>query len=84
MNNNKYYCSELIYEAFRNDSIFMLQNMTFLNPGTQDTLEAWKNYYSKIGVEIPQNKLGINPGIMSLSEKIDIIHIYGIPEGMSK
>ena len=84
LDNDKYYCSELIYEAFSKDSIFQLQPMTFLQPETKDTLETWKEYYSDLGVEIPQNKLGINPGIMSLSEKIEIIHFYGIPDGMKK
>ena len=84
MNNNKYYCSELIYEAFQNDSIFKLRPMTFLHPETKDTLEEWKKYYSEIGVEIPENKLGINPGIMSLSERIEIVYIYGIPDGMAQ
>jgi hypothetical protein len=84
LDNSQYYCSELIYEAFLKDSIFKLQPMTFLHPETKDTLETWKNYYSNLGVEIPQNKLGINPGIMSLSEKIEIIHFYGIPDGMKR
>ena len=84
MNNNSYYCSELIYEAFLNDSIFELQPMTFLHPETKDTLETWKKYYSDLGIEIPQNKLGINPGIMSLSDKIEIVHFYGIPDGMKE
>jgi len=84
MNNDKYYCSELIYEAFLNDSIFNLQLMTFLHPETKDTLGTWKEYYSELKAEIPQNKLGINPGIMSLSEKIEIVHIYGIPDGMKR
>ena len=29
LNNDQYYCSELIYEAFVKDSIFQLQPMTF-------------------------------------------------------
>ena len=84
MNNDKYYCSELIYEAFLNDSIFNLHPMTFLHPETKDTLKTWIDYYSDLGVEIPENKLGINPGIMSLSDKIEIIHFYGIPDGMKR
>jgi|TARA_B100000959_G_C14763437_1_gene534341 hypothetical protein len=84
MNNDKYYCSELIYEAFLNDSIFNLQPMTFLHPETKDTLAVWKEYYSELKAEIPQNKLGINPGIMSLSKKIEIVHVYGIPDGMKR
>ena len=82
LNNEKYYCSELIYEAFKKDSIFQLQPMTFLHPETKETLSIWEEYYYDLKAEIPQNKLGINPGIMSLSDKIKIVHIYGIPDGM--
>ena len=84
INNNSYYCSELIFEAFEKDSIFKLNPMTFLHPETNDTLIAWRNYYSKLGVTIPQNEPGINPGIMSLSEKIKIVYSYGIPDGMKQ
>tara|TARA_B110000116_G_scaffold214186_1_gene190564 strand:- start:194 stop:907 length:714 start_codon:yes stop_codon:yes gene_type:complete len=84
LDNNKYYCSELIYEAFLKDSIFRLNPMTFLDPKSGDTLQTWIDYYSDLGVEIPENKLGINPGIMSLSDKIEIIHFYGIPDGMKR
>ena len=84
MNNNSYYCSELIFEAFEKDSIFTLKPMTFLHPETNDTLTVWKNYYSKLGIKIPQNEPGINPGIMSLSDKIGIIYSYGIPDGMEQ
>ena len=58
--------------------------MTFLHPEEKDTLKVWKEYYHNIGIEIPQNEPGINPGIMSLSKKINIVHIYGIPEGMKE
>jgi hypothetical protein len=84
LNNERYYCSELIYEAFEKDSIFSLQPMTFLHPETKDTLQIWKDYYSDLGVKIPENELGINPGIMSLSDKIEIVYFYGIPDGMEK
>ena len=84
LNNDKYYCSELIYEAFSKDSIFQLKPMTFLHPESNDTLQTWIDYYSKLGKEIPQNKLGINPGEMSLSDKIDIVHQYGVPDGMKE
>ena len=82
INNNMYYCSELIYDAFKEDQIFKLHPMTFLHPETKDTIQIWKEYYSKLNINIPEKKLGINPGIMSLSEKIEIVHIYGNPSGM--
>jgi hypothetical protein len=84
MNNNSYYCSELIFEAFEKDSIFKLKPMTFLHPETNDTLSVWRDYYSKLGVQTPQNEPGINPGIMSLSNKIEMIYFYGIPDGMKQ
>ena len=84
MKNKKYYCSELIYESFESDNIFELQPMTFLHPETKDTLKIWKEYYSDLKAEIPQNKLGINPGVMSLSDKIEMVHIYGIPENFTE
>ncbi len=84
INNNMYYCSELIYDAFKQDQIFKLHPMTFLHPKTKDTIQIWKEYYSKLNINIPEKKLGINPGIMSISEKIEIVHIYGNPSGMHK
>ena len=78
LNNNRYYCSELIYEFFEESNIFELKPMTFINPNTNDTLETWKNYYKNLQTEIPEGKLGINPGIMSKSKKIDIIHQFGV------
>ena len=84
LDNGQYYCSELIYEAFAKDSIFQLQAMTFLHPDSGDTLQTWIDYYLELEVEIPHNKLGINPGVMSLSDKIEIVHIYGIPNGMKR
>jgi aspartate carbamoyltransferase regulatory subunit len=84
INNETYYCSELIYEAFLNDSIFELKPMTFLHPKTKDTLKVWKKYYSDLNTNIPERNPGINPGIMSLSNKIEIVHIYGIPSRMEK
>ena len=84
LNNNMYYCSELIYDAFKEDQIFKLHPMTFLHPKTKDTIKIWKEYYSKLNINIPEKKLGINPGVMSISEKIEIVHIYGKPSGMQK
>ena len=84
LNNNQYYCSELIYEAFKKDSIFELRPMTFLHPKTKDTLPVWIDYYKDLGIKIPENKLGINPGTMSLSKKIDIVHFYGKPYGIKE
>ncbi|MBS1779578.1 MAG: hypothetical protein JST70_09670 [Bacteroidetes bacterium] len=77
-NNNKYYCSELVYDAFKkannNKPFFSLRPMTFCKPQSKDFYPAWIDYYKKIGKPIPQGKPGINPGGISLSSKIEIIN----------
>ena len=77
--NNKYYCSELIYEAFEKDSVFRLYPMTFIDPITNNTMNLWQEYYNELETKIPEGEAGINPGIMSISENIKIVHKYGEP-----
>ena len=77
--NNKYYCSELIYEAFERDSVFRLYPMTFIDPITNNTMNLWQEYYNELETKIPEGEPGINPGIMSISENIKIVHKYGEP-----
>jgi hypothetical protein len=78
LNNGKLYCSELIYEAFRDENkkpIFGTAPMSFKNPSTKTFDSAWVEYYRKIGKKIPEGLPGINPGLISRSEKIQIIPI---------
>jgi hypothetical protein len=79
LNNGKWYCSELIYEVFKeanNDKdFFELMPMTFKNPKTQIFFPAWITYYKEINKKIPEGELGINPGLISRSNKIQIIKI---------
>ena len=77
--NNMYYCSELIYEAFEKDSVFRLYPMTFADPITNNTMNLWQEYYNELKTKGPEGELGINPGIMSISENIEIVHKYGEP-----
>ncbi|MFL2568101.1 MAG: YiiX/YebB-like N1pC/P60 family cysteine hydrolase [Flavobacteriales bacterium] len=79
IDNNKYYCSELIYEAFEKDSVFRLYPMTFIDPITNNTMNLWQEYYNDLKIKIPEGEPGINPGIMSISENIKIVHKYGEP-----
>jgi|EP01133_Synstelium_polycarpum_P011133 hypothetical protein len=78
--NDKYYCSELIYDAFKysnNDQpFFQLLPMTYKKPGSQEYFPAWKAYFDHLGMEVPEGKPGCNPGGLSLSDKIDILGIY--------
>ncbi len=85
MHNDAYYCSELIYECFRHANggipIFDLGPMTFVDPDTQETFPAWKTYFAELGVPIPEGKPGLNPGGISRSPVLRIVHAYGIPAG---
>jgi len=80
-----YYCSEMIYEAFRraNQStpFFAAAPMTFVDPDTHQTFPVWETYFADLGVPIPEGEPGINPGLISRSDQLDIVHMYGVPEG---
>ena len=53
--------------------------MTFKDPETKKIMPIWKEYYKNLNTEVPEGEIGINPGIMSISKKIDIVHHYGKP-----
>ncbi len=85
INNDTYYCSELVYEAFKNanedEPIFKLYPMTFVDPDTEETFGIWVDYYLELGVNIPEGELGLNPGGISRSDKLDIIYNYQAENG---
>jgi hypothetical protein len=80
LNNNKYYCSELIYDIFyranNNKAVFKLNKMTFKSKDTGSFSPEWVSHFSKLGIEIPEGDFGINPGAMSQSKVINIVHTY--------
>jgi hypothetical protein len=79
MDNNSWYCSELLYDAFKeaNDTqdFFELNPMTFKDPNTHTFFPAWVDYYKQLKQDIPEGKPGINPGLISRSNKIQIVTI---------
>lgn len=83
LNNDSYYCSEIIHLAFKsanNDNpIFEEQPMTFIAPDTNKTYGIWETYFNKLNYKIPEGELGLNPGGMSHSPFIEIVHRYGEP-----
>lgn len=85
IDNDRYYCSELVYEIFRRANggrpLFELAPMTFNDPMTRETLPAWVDYFQKLGAPIPEGKPGINPGSLSRSPKLEMVHAYGRPTG---
>lgn len=82
ISNNAYYCSELVYDCFKDHlgrNIFKLSPMTFKNPETGKTFEAWNNYFDELSLNIPEGLPGLNPGGISLSNHIQIVYEYGAP-----
>lgn len=79
LNNGKWYCSELLYEAFKNANnqkeFFNLEPMTFKDPKTKTYFSAWVDYYRALNKPIPEGQLGLNPGGISRSSKIEIIKL---------
>lgn len=68
-----YYCSEFIYEVFADDSIFVLEPMSFKNPGDTMFHPTWVSYYDELGLPIPQGQLGCNPNGLSQNTKLSFI-----------
>lgn len=86
ISNDMYYCSELIYESFRDAKgrpIFELQPMTFKDPETNEFAEIWQTYFDEIGHAIPEGEPGLNPGAMSTAANVSIVYKFGKPEGYS-
>ncbi|MDC0535244.1 YiiX/YebB-like N1pC/P60 family cysteine hydrolase [Francisellaceae bacterium] len=74
-----FYCSQLIYDAFKSADdgkpIFKTNKMTFEADGK--ILSAWKNYFHNLNVKVPEGEVGTNPGMLSRSNIIKIIYNYG-------
>ena len=81
MNNGRYYCSELIYDAFAyanaNKPFFVLEPMTFNDPVDRKPFPAWQTYFKDLKVPIPESHLGINPGLISRSKHIRLLRPRG-------
>jgi len=50
--------------------------MTFKEPETDTTYNIWIEYFKKFDAPIPEDKPGLNPGSMSRSSAVDIVHRY--------
>lgn len=75
--NGKYYCSELLYDAFKEANsgkpVFRLEPMTYKKNGTNTFDPAWVEYFKNLGAEIPEGKPGCNPGGISLAKELTIL-----------
>lgn len=79
LNNNEYYCSELIYEIFKQANkgkeVFPLNVMTFKAKNTDVISKGWTEHFDKYNLPVPEGEPGINPGAMSRSDAIDFIFV---------
>lgn len=74
--NEAYYCSELIYDAFlyaRKKPLFTLAPMTFKSQKSDTFFAPWVNYYQDLGIEIPEGELGCNPGGMANEDVFEFV-----------
>lgn len=80
INNDQYYCSELIYQIFKEanhgQEVFPLVAMTFKSKNTGEFPAYWVEHFQKMGIPIPEGQPGNNPGDMSRSALLDIVHYY--------
>ncbi len=84
LNNDAYYCSELIVRLCFDHSFeryFEINTMTFKEPDTREFYKIWSDYFAELGEPISEGEPGYNPGMMSRSEFVEIVHIYGHPTG---
>jgi hypothetical protein len=78
--NDEYYCSELVYQAFKDAAgrdVFGLEPMTFKSPQTGEYIDVWVDYYAELKLNIPEGIPGINPAGITRSEKLDIYEPFG-------
>ena len=67
--NGKFYCSQYIAEIL---PIFDIVPMKF-GDGEKEISDYWKKYYEELGVPVPLNQPGTNPGQLAKSEKLHYI-----------
>ena len=76
--NGKMYCSELIYESFRDkngERIFSSQPINFKNPdGTIDIF--WTRLFEKLDEKIPEGVSGTNPNSMSKEDFLENVYTF--------
>lgn len=79
-NNNTYYCTELIYDLYKDanngQEVFSLFPMTFKDPDTKEFFPVWVTYYAALKQPIPEGQPGCNPGGISRSDKLKMLYCY--------
>ncbi len=76
LNNDKYYCSELVYDSFLmedNSPIFSVKPMSFTNKNTGKIDQTWIDYFKAQNSIVPEGELGNNPADYAKSTVVDIL-----------
>lgn len=73
LDENSYYCSDYIERSFRENHIFKLEPMTFVDPKTGKINTFWEEFYAKKNLKVPEGELGCNPNGLAASDKIQRI-----------
>ncbi len=73
LDENSYYCSDFIERVFRDNHIFRLEPMTFIDPKTGRTNVFWEEFYQKKNLKVPEGEPGCNPNGLAASDKLERI-----------
>lgn len=76
LDESSYYCSDFVERAFRDEHIFKLEPMTFIDPKTGKTNTFWEEFYTKKNLKVPEGELGCNPNGLAGSDKLERIGNY--------
>lgn len=71
LDESSYYCSDFVERAFRDDHIFTLEPMTFMDPKTGKMNAFWEEFYAKKNLKVPEGEPGCNPNGLAGSEKLE-------------
>lgn len=75
--NGKYYCSELLYDAFKHanggQEVFHLYPMTYKAPGSDTFFPEWAAYFAGRNMEVPEGQPGCNPAGLTLEPTLEIL-----------
>ncbi len=76
LDENSYYCSDFVERAFRDEHIFKLEPMTFIDPKTGKKNTFWEEFYAKKNLKVPEGEPGCNPNGLAGSDKLERIGNY--------
>ena len=76
-----YYCSELIVAAFEQANagvaFFTTAPMSFAETARSSPSASWERHFARLGRPVPLGRPGSNPGSLSRSPHLQIVHAYG-------